>query len=63
MPDLIDEANDHAAAEAAAREAAVRAAAAAIPEGHPGECDFCGEYFSRLVDGACGGCRDRYRLA
>lgn len=30
--------------------------------GHAGECDFCGEHFSRLVDGACGWCRDKYRL-
>jgi len=30
--------------------------------GNPGECDFCGVYFSRLVGGACGGCRDKYKL-
>lgn len=30
--------------------------------GNSGECDFCGSYFSRIVDGACGFCRDKYRL-
>lgn len=33
-----------------------------MPVGEPGECDFCGEYYSRLVVGACGFCRDKYRL-
>jgi len=36
--------------------------AAEIPPGNPGECDICGEYLSRLVDGACGFCRDRFGL-
>lgn len=62
MADDIDRANAHAAAESSAQEAAIRAAAAAIPQGHPGDCDFCGEYFSRLVNGACGACRDHYGL-
>ena len=31
-----------------------------IPLGNPGECDMCGDYFSRLVNGACGFCRDKY---
>lgn len=62
MADQIDQANDHAANEAAVREAAIRAAAAEIPAGSPGDCDLCGEYFSRLVGGACGACRDHYRL-
>ena len=35
-------------------------AVAAMPDGDPGECDLCGNYFSRLVAGACGFCRDRY---
>ncbi len=30
--------------------------------GKPGVCDFCGSESSRLVDGACGWCRDKYRL-
>lgn len=31
-----------------------------IPAGNPGDCDGCGEWFGRLVDGMCGSCRDRY---
>ena len=34
--------------------------AAAIPEGNPGECDGCGEWSGRLVDGYCSPCRDKY---
>lgn len=37
-------------------------AAQAIPVGNPGICDFCGEHFGRLVDGACGFCRDKFKL-
>lgn len=59
--DIIDQANDHAASEAAAREAAIRRAAAEIPVGVPGDCDFCGEWSGRLVDGICAPCRDRKR--
>ena len=59
--DIIDQANDHAAIESAAREAAIRRAAAEIPVGVPGDCDFCGEWSGRLVDGICAPCRDRKR--
>ena len=34
--------------------------AAEIPEGSPGDCDGCGEWFGRLVDGYCGRCRDTF---
>lgn len=30
--------------------------------GKPGDCDLCGDYFTRLVGGACGFCRDKYKL-
>ena len=33
-----------------------------IPDGEPGECDWCGHLSPRLVGGACAPCRDRYRL-
>lgn len=36
--------------------------AADIPVGIAGTCDMCGDDFTRLVGGACGFCRDRYRL-
>lgn len=37
-------------------------AAASIPAGTPGDCDYCGEYFERLVFQACGRCRDKFKL-
>lgn len=47
--------------------------AANIPKGHPGDCFFCGEEFSRVVEvkdpqtgdtvDACGRCRDRRGIA
>lgn len=37
-------------------------AAAAIPKGEPGECELCGEWCGRLVNGACARCRDKYRM-
>ena len=33
-----------------------------LPPGTPGDCELCGEFFSRLIDGACGHCRDKYKL-
>jgi len=36
--------------------------AAEIPPGNPGDCEICGEYLYRLVDGCCGHCRDRFGL-
>ena len=33
-----------------------------IPAGNPGECDLCGEWSGRLVNGACAPCRDKYGL-
>lgn len=38
-------------------------AAQAIPVGNPGECDTCGSYSSRLVNGMCCPCIDKYELA
>lgn len=36
--------------------------ASEIPAGNSGDCDICGEYFSRLVNGCCGFCRDRFGM-
>lgn len=36
----------------------IRRAAAEIPVGSQGDCDFCGYWSGRLVDGACAPCRD-----
>lgn len=33
-----------------------------LPPGAPGECEMCGEWSGRLVDGACAPCRDKYGL-
>lgn len=40
----------------------VRQAAANMPAGVPGECELCGEWSGRLVDGACAPCRDRFSM-
>lgn len=63
MPDIIDVANEYAAIETESSLAAVRRAAAAIPEGEPGECEDCGEESPRLVDRLCARCRDRINEA
>ncbi len=60
--DIIDQANERAAIDTALSEAAIRAKAAAIESGEPGDCDLCGEWSGRLVNGACARCRDKYRL-
>ena len=47
------------------REVALQVAmrkAADIQAGNPGECDLCGEFSSRLVDGACCPCRDKWGI-
>jgi hypothetical protein len=35
---------------------------AKLAPGKEGECDLCGEWMLRLIDGACAPCRDRYKL-
>lgn len=59
MADEIDIANDKAQADL---DRAIAEASRPLATGAPGECDFCGEWFSRLIGGACGACRDRFRL-
>lgn len=34
--------------------------AAEMPAGTAGDCQYCGDFFTRLVDDACGRCRDQY---
>lgn len=62
MADDIDRAQAQSEQSLAAAEAAARYRAAHIPPGRPGDCDFCGEWSARLVDGACAPCRDRLHL-
>ncbi len=57
--DEIDIANDKAQADL---ERSIAEARKPIPEGEPGECQGCGEFFSRIVRGYCGRCRDILRL-
>lgn len=60
MSDEIDIANDRAEQDLAR---AIAAARGEIKPGVEGDCDLCGEYSGRLIDGACAPCRDRYHLA
>lgn len=41
----------------------IAAARGDIPPGVEGECDLCGEWSGRLIDGACAPCRDKHGLA
>jgi RNA polymerase-binding transcription factor DksA len=59
MADEVDAANDHAEK---MLQVQIKNARKPLETGTPGECDFCGEHFSRLIRGACGGCRDKYKL-
>jgi hypothetical protein len=40
----------------------VKDKAAQMPVGRPGDCDICGEWSGRLVNGVCAPCRDRHNL-
>lgn len=62
MADEVDRTQDAEEMHAAARAAEARRKAEAIPAGKPGECDLCGEWSERLVNGACAPCRDKYHL-
>lgn len=62
MADVADNADDLIEREQAEGIRKAAENAAKIPQGSPGECEWCGEYFARLVGGACGRCRDHHRL-
>jgi hypothetical protein len=62
MGDVTDDADEHSAPLLDAQIQNIRNRAAKIPPGEPGDCDKCGEYFIRLVNGYCGFCRDKYKL-
>lgn len=63
MTDEIDRAQEqeHVVTDASIRQA--RRVAAEIPPGKAGDCDLCGEWSGRLVNGTCARCRDKWRLA
>lgn len=62
MSDLADKAQGIVEMENEEKLGSIRKAASQIPEGEPGECEYCGYDFIRLVGGACGRCRDIHGL-
>ena len=62
MADEADRAGEYTETGTSAAVAAICAAASYIPPGKPGECDLCGEWSGRLVNGACCPCRDKHGL-
>lgn len=70
MSDDIDRAGDHIEKTEAALIAAAMSKAADIPTGEQGYCDFCGDWFKRVVAvsvqneslKSCGRCRDEFKL-
>lgn len=60
--DDIDQAGEHIEATEKRIIDAARKEAADMPVGTKGECEWCGEYFERLVNGACGRCRDEFKI-
>lgn len=62
MADEVDRQLERAELLEAANLAQVRRRADQMAPGKPGDCDLCGEWSARLVDGVCAPCRDRYRL-
>lgn len=33
-----------------------------MPKGNPGDCELCGRWSGRLVQGVCAPCRDKHNL-
>jgi hypothetical protein len=60
--DVIDQANDKAAALLDSVATEIRYQASRMAAGEPGYCRKCGEYSARLVGKACAPCRDHYKL-
>lgn len=59
MPDDIDLAQER---DYISTTASIRANSRDIQPGEPGECEYCGEWSGRLINGACAPCRDKYKL-
>lgn len=58
LVDVLDLAARNTDRERSFEVAEIRKRAASIPVGEPGDCEECGQYFTRTVDGYCGRCRD-----
>lgn len=61
MTDEVDISNDNIQHDLERRVAEVRRNAE-LPPGEPGDCERCGEWSGRLVNGVCAPCRDRHKL-
>jgi hypothetical protein len=59
MADEVDIANEQSEKRLAML---IKQARKPLRVGVPGDCDLCGEWSGRLVDGCCAPCRDRYHL-
>jgi hypothetical protein len=57
MADEVDIAQEYIEREEEARRAAIEPYE--LAPGVPGDCDDCGEWSGRLVEGVCAPCRDR----
>lgn len=57
--DEVDRANEHAETQL---EQAIAAARGDLVVGVAGECELCGEWSGRLINGACAPCRDKYGI-
>ncbi len=62
MADLIDIANDRVQDTVTQEELRIRAEASKFVKGAPGDCELCGRWSGRLVEGACAPCRDKWGL-
>jgi len=60
MADEADVASDYEARMVA--DGLAKVPKAAMGEWVAGECDWCGLHFPRIVGGACGRCRDEFKL-
>lgn len=56
---MADEADRAQILEEAERDHCVKVVAKDLAKGEPGDCRLCGDYFERLVMGACGPCREQ----
>lgn len=61
MPDELDRVQEKIDKELDDRIKAVTTKAD-LPPGKPGDCDLCGEWSGRLINGACAPCRDHFDL-
>lgn len=62
MADIADQAGDLIDDSEAMNIARIRMHAANMVNHGGGICEYCDEEFSRLVNGACGRCRDEFKL-